>query len=91
VTPAANPSLTNQKPTPYQDCVMSVGRINIMKKKNKYPNFNLVENTTGVILNGVYVKDDFSEIIVSMAWGGDLHFKPESEIKPNEKRAEIRQ
>lgn len=59
------------------------------KKKRKYPNFNLVENTTGILLNGVYVKDDFSEIIVSMAWGGDLHFKPESEIKKTDKRAKI--
>ena len=65
-----------------------------MKKKNKrgsekYKGFKLVENTTGIILNGVYVKDDFSEIIISMAWGGDIKFKPESEIKDNEVRAKF--
>ena len=59
-------------------------------KNRKYPNFNLIENTTGIILNGVYVKDDYSEIIVSMAWGEDLHFKPESKIKKNEIRAKIK-
>ncbi|MBI4029165.1 MAG: hypothetical protein HY376_02265 [Candidatus Blackburnbacteria bacterium] len=59
------------------------------QKKQKYPHFNLVENTTGIILNGVYIKDDFSEIIVSMAWGGDLHFKPESDIKATDRRARI--
>lgn len=59
-------------------------------KKVKYPNFNLIKNTTGIILNGVYIKDDFSEIIVSMACGGDLHFKPESDIKKNEVRAKIK-
>lgn len=58
-------------------------------KKRRYTGFNLVENTTGVILNGIYVKDDFSEIIVSLAWGGDLHFKPEANIKEHEKRANI--
>jgi len=60
-----------------------------MKKKQKYPNFNLITNTTGIILNGVYVKEDFSELIISMAWGRDLHFKPESEIKITERHAEI--
>ncbi|MBI4029480.1 MAG: hypothetical protein HY376_03910, partial [Candidatus Blackburnbacteria bacterium] len=46
-------------------------------------------NTTGIILNGVYIKDDFSEIIVSMAWVGDLHFKTESDIKATDRRARI--
>lgn len=58
-------------------------------KRVKYPGFNLVEDTTGIILNGVYVKEDFSEIIVSMAWKGDIHFKPESDIKSYEKRANL--
>ena len=66
-----------------------------MKKKSpkrkalKYPNFNLVANTSGIILDGVYVKEDFSEIIVDMAWGGKLHFKPEGDILDSDKRAEI--
>lgn len=59
------------------------------KEKRKFEGFSLVENTSGVILNGVYVKDDFSEIIINMAWGGMLHFKPESEIKQEEKRAQF--
>ena len=56
-----------------------------MKKKRnpKYEGFHLVENTPGVIINGIWVKDDGSEIIISSSfWGGkDLRFRP---LKENE-------
>ncbi len=55
-----------------------------MKKKRnpKYEGFHLVEETAGKISNGVYVKDDGSEVIIAFAWGKDLHFKP---LKDDEK------
>lgn len=46
------------------------------KKKNKYPDFNYIDGTAGIILNGLYIKKDKSEIIISLAWGGDYHFRP---------------
>ena len=54
-------------------------------KKVKNPalaGFHLVPNTAGVISNGVYVKDDGSEVKIWFAWGGDLHFRP---LKEGEK------
>ena len=48
-----------------------------MKKINKrFPGFHLIPQTAGVISNGVYVKDDGSEVWICFAWGDDLHFKP---------------
>lgn len=50
-----------------------------MKKRIKNPaliGFHLVEGTAGVISNGVYVKDDGSEVKIRFAWGKDLHFRP---------------
>jgi hypothetical protein len=54
-----------------------------MKKKRnpKFEGYHLVENTAGKISNGVYIKDDSSEIIICFAWGDDLRFKP---LKENE-------
>lgn len=60
-----------------------------MKKRQKYKGFNLVEDTRGKIIDGVYVKEDFSEFIIAFAWGEKLHFKPENLIKITEKRALI--
>ena len=44
--------------------------------------FHLVENTAGKISNGVYVKDDGSEVLIRFAWGNDLRFRP---LKAGEK------
>ena len=51
------------------------------KKKEKFKDFKLVEGTAGVILDGVYLKKDKSEVIIcSPFWSGKhLHFKPLSE------------
>ena len=52
------------------------------KEKKHLIDFDLVKGTTGIILNGVYIKKDKSELIISMAWGKDLYFRP---LKENEK------
>lgn len=44
--------------------------------KNRFPGFTLVDGTAGIISNGVYVKNDSSEVRICFAWGPDLHFKP---------------
>jgi hypothetical protein len=44
--------------------------------------FRLVPETAGKISNGVYVKDDGSEVIIKWAWGGTLIFRP---LKEGEK------
>ncbi len=46
------------------------------KRKEKYIDFDLIPNTAGIITNGIYIKKDKSELIISLAWGGDYHFKP---------------
>jgi hypothetical protein len=38
--------------------------------------FRLIPDSSGIILNGIYVKDDNSEIIIKSAFGGQWHFKP---------------
>ena len=52
-----------------------------MKKKTKkqdpaLKDFRLIPNSAGIILNGIFVKDDNSEIIIKSAFGGQWHFKP---------------
>ena len=50
---------------------------NKVKLRNpKLEGFHLVEDTAGKISNGVYVKDDGSEVIIRFAWGKNLHFRP---------------
>lgn len=51
-------------------------------KKRKFEGFNLIEKTAGKICNGVYLKEDKSEVIICFAWGEHLHFRP---LKENEK------
>jgi hypothetical protein len=51
-------------------------------KKSKYPDFRLIKDTAGKISNGVYIKNDGSEIIIAFAWGDDLRFRP---LKEGEK------
>ncbi len=53
-----------------------------MKKKNRYPDYRLIPNTAGKISNGVYIKNDLSEIRICFAWGEDLVFRP---LTANEK------
>jgi len=52
-------------------------------KKRKHNGFNLVKGTSGIILNGIYIKEDKSELIIDSSFWGDknLHFKP---LKNNE-------
>ena len=48
-------------------------------KKIKDPqlkDFRLIPNSAGIILNGIFVKDDNSEIIIKSAFGGQWHYKP---------------
>lgn len=50
------------------------------KTKPHLTGFHLVPETAGKISNGVYVKDDGSEVIIQFAWGGKyLHFRPLAE------------
>jgi len=63
-----------------------------MKKKEKKKHdpqlkgFHLVPDTAGIILNGIFVKDDDGsgefEIIIKSAFGGQWIFRP---LKENEK------
>ncbi len=50
--------------------------------KKRFPNFRLIPNTSGVILDSIWVKDDNSEIIIVSAFGGQWHFRP---LKDDEK------
>ena len=56
---------------------MVVGKwLKEMKNDKQYKEgFHLVANTAGKVSNGVYVKDDDSEVIIRFAWGDDLHFR----------------
>ncbi len=51
-----------------------------MKKNRKYEGYDLIPETTGKISNGVYIRKDNNALIISFAWGRDLHFKPQEEI-----------
>ena len=54
-----------------------------MKKHNPLlKDFRLIPNTAGIITNGVYIKNDNSELRIRFAWGDDLVFRP---LKDNEK------
>ncbi len=52
-----------------------------MRKKKiedpKLKGFRLIEETSGAILGGVWIKEDGSELKIKIAWkDGFLHFKP---------------
>ena len=49
------------------------------KKESTLVGFRLIPHTAGIILNGIFVKDDNSEIIIKSAFGGQWHFKPLAE------------
>ena len=55
-----------------------------MKKKKapRFPNFHLIPNTSGIILDSIWVADDNSEIKIISAFGGQWEFRP---LKENEK------
>lgn len=47
-----------------------------MKKHDpKLKDFELLPDSYGIILNGIYIKKDRSEVIVRGAWGGSWNFK----------------
>ncbi len=48
-------------------------------KKQRDPSvkdFHLIPHSAGIILNGIFVKNDNSEIIIKSAFGGRWHFRP---------------
>jgi hypothetical protein len=45
-------------------------------KNERLQDFRLIPNSSGIILNGIYVKKDNSEIIIRSAFGGEWHFRP---------------
>ena len=47
-----------------------------MKKKDPSLKDFLVPHTAGVIMNGIFVKDNGSEVIIKSAFGGQWHFRP---------------
>ena len=54
-----------------------------MKTKNPALKDRLVSNTAGVILGGIWIKNDNSELKIQIAWKDEfLHFRP---LKKNEK------
>lgn len=44
--------------------------------------FRLIPHTAGIIMNGIFVKKDNSEIIIKSAFGGQWTFRP---LKENER------
>lgn len=54
------------------------------KTREELKDFHLVDHTTGVIIDGIWVKNDGSELIIRSGFFGDrfLHFKP---LKEDEK------
>lgn len=48
----------------------------IKKRNQKLKDFRLVPDTAGKISNGIYIKNDNSELIIKFAWGKDLVYKP---------------
>jgi|GEM_PF-7083642 hypothetical protein len=45
------------------------------KSKKELKGFELLPKSSGIILNGIYLKEDRTEVIVQCAWGGNFHFK----------------
>ena len=48
-------------------------------KKPRFLDFHLIPNSSGIILDSIWVKNDNSEMIVVSAFGGQWHFKPLNE------------
>ena len=49
-----------------------------MKKKRepKLEGYHLIPDSTGIILDSIWVKDDNSEIKIKSAFGGEWNFRP---------------
>lgn len=47
-----------------------------MKKKPKIEGFTLVPETTGKIVDSIWISDDGTELLIKFAWGKSLRFKP---------------
>lgn len=48
-------------------------------KKKRVPTkegFHLIPDTTGIILDSIWVKDDNTEIVIRSAFGGEWTFRP---------------
>lgn len=50
-----------------------------VKKIRRFPDFDLIPDSSGIILDSIWLKKDKSEIIIVSAFGGQWHFKPLSE------------
>ena len=46
------------------------------KLKRRHEGFRLIPHTAGIISNGVYIKDDGSEVKICFAWGKSYIFRP---------------
>ena len=46
------------------------------KKQPRFPDFDLIPHSSGIILDSIWVKKDRSELIIVSAFGGQWHFKP---------------
>lgn len=51
------------------------------KKIRRFPDFHLVPNSSGIILDSIWVKNDNSEVIIVSAFGGQWHFRPLKETE----------
>ena len=51
-------------------------------KNKRFPDFDLIPNSSGIILDSIWLKKDKSEIIIVSAFGGQWHFK---HLEENEK------
>lgn len=50
-----------------------------MKKKKRNPaleGYHLIPNSSGIILDSIWVKDDNTEIKIRSAFGGEWNFRP---------------
>lgn len=47
----------------------------------RYKGYDLVPDTTGKIVDSIWIREDKRELIVRFAWGKALHFKPLDEIE----------
>lgn len=50
-----------------------------IKKKSRFPDFDLIPHSSGIILDSIWLKKDKSEIIIVSAFGGQWHYKKLSE------------
>jgi hypothetical protein len=48
-----------------------------MKKKRnlQLENYHLVPNSSGIILDSIWVKNDFTEVKIKSAFGGEWNFR----------------